>query len=180
MPPSAERRALYLAHALDEERHARAFRGRARELRGAPIWERPADFDALYERLGEIGFLAYVHRGERHGRAQFEAHQELLASRGDERGAALFEAILVDERRHERYTGELLRALVGADREVRAQLRKVALLSALWGWRRAGRAVAGLLFVVLANVLFLAIAPSALAYRLTRPRTHGWLPPGRR
>jgi len=175
--PSAARRALYLGHALDEERHARVFVARARELdphQGGA--EAAADFDALYERLGELGFLAYVHRGEHRGRRQFEAHREALLRRGDARGAAIFEAILADERRHEAYTHELLVELAGSAPAVSRALRRAALQEALWGWRRAGRGLSGLIFVCLSSLLFLTLAPMALYARL-RPSPKGWLTP---
>ncbi|MEO6950998.1 MAG: ferritin-like domain-containing protein [Polyangia bacterium] len=169
--PSAERRALYLSHALDEERHARSFAARARQLGlrdpGA------ADFDDLYERLGEVGFLAFVHRGEARGRAQFAEHRRVLLSRGDEQGARQFEAILVDEERHERYTGDLLSALTTTPRRA---LRAAALRDALWRWRRVGRFLSGLVFAVLASVLFVLLLPFSLADRL-RARHTGWRVP---
>ncbi len=178
---SDARRALYLRHALDEDRHARSFATRARELRAQPRGGRAdlraADFDALYDRLGELGFLAFVHRGEQRGRAQFEAQRDVLRARGDERGSALFAAILVDEIRHHEYTGRLLLELAGSRRAARALLRKIAVREAWWGWRRAGRVIARLLFSVLSGALFVLAAPLALAYRLSRPVPRGWLPP---
>ena len=166
--PSPERRALYLLHALDEERHARSFASRARQL--AQLDPGQADFDGLYDRLGEVGFLAYVHRGEARGRAQFAEHRRVLQARGDEQGARQFEAILVDEERHERYTGELLVALTHTPRR---ELRRAALREALWRWHRAGRVLSGLVFTVLASALFVMLLPFALVER-TRARQTGW------
>jgi hypothetical protein len=178
---SPARRALYLRHALDEDRHAHAFAARARELRhkaGLPATDgRRADFDALYERLGELGFLAFVHHGEERGHAQFVSHRDALARRGDTRGAALFSAILEDEERHARYSGELLRELAGSERAARAALRRVRLRELLWRWKRAGRLIAGLCFAVMTALLYVLIAPIALTYRVLRGRTRGWLPP---
>jgi hypothetical protein len=181
LTPSAERRALYLRHALDEDRHAHAFAARARELRAqAGLSAHPArgaDFDALYERLGELGFLAFVHHGERRGHAQFLAHRDELGRRGDARGQALFSAILEDEERHARYSGELLRALAGSETAARAALRRVRVRELLWRWKRAGRLIARLLFAVTSALLYLLIAPIALTYRALRGRAQGWLPP---
>jgi hypothetical protein len=179
--PSPARRALYLAHALDEDRHARTFSARARELRkvaGLPsIAPRQADFDALYARLGELDFLAFVHRGEVRGHAQFVGHREELARRGDERGRALFDAILVDESRHASYSGALLRELAGSEKAARKALRRAALREAVWAWKRAGRVVAGLLFTLLSTLLYVLLAPVALGYRALRRSPRGWLPP---
>lgn len=178
--PSDTRRAQYLTHALDEERHARTFFARARELRDGRVStdENAADFDALYERLGETGFVAYVHRGERRGRAQFEQHRSVLRARGDEQGARLFEAILVDEARHEAYTHALLLELAGSEASARAALRKAALREALWTWRRAGRNVSGLLFTIATSLLFLLLAPLHLLYR--NRKKPGWITRGAR
>lgn len=169
--PSAERRALYLLHALDEGRHARSFASRARQL--GQLDPGDADFDGLYDRLGEVGFLAFVHRGEARGRAQFAEHLRVLRARGDERGARLFEAILVDEERHERYTGELLSTLTPAPRRA---LRRAALRAVLWRWHRAGRVLSGVVFTVLASALFVVLLPFALVER-TRARQTGWRVP---
>src|SRR5258706_4060133 len=85
--PSAARRAFYLRHALDEARHARMFAARADQLAvergGTPAGAARADYEALFERLGEVAFLAFVHRGERRGRKQFEAHRDHFARSGD-------------------------------------------------------------------------------------------------
>src|SRR5262245_62042010 len=82
---SVTRRALYLRHAMDESRHATMFSRRSAELRrmrGQPAFGAPsADTERLFERLGEVGFLAFVHRGERRGRAQFEAYRDYFARR---------------------------------------------------------------------------------------------------
>jgi len=169
---SLSRRALYLRHALDETRHAAMFWRRAGELRGDRALPPPAaDTEALFDRLGELGFLAFVHRGERRGRRQFELYARHFARRGDARTAALFEAILVDEVRHERYTRELLVELAGGERPARAELRRAARWAAWRSYRRAGRALAGAVYVVLMTAIYLVAAPLAtLALRRRRAR----------
>jgi hypothetical protein len=179
--PSDARRALYLRHALDEDRHAHAFAARARELRraaGEPSKSSAtADFDDLYARLGELDFLAFVHHGERRGYAQFISHRDELLRRGDARGETLFSAILEDEARHARYSGELLRELAGSEKLARRALRRVIARELLWRWRRAGRWIAGLFFTALSALLYALLAPAAIAYRVLRRRPQGWLPP---
>ena len=69
-----QRRVLYLRHALDEERHARAFSHAARE-HGAAWAPLHVSSEDLFERLGEERFLAFIHRGERRGRMQFESYE---------------------------------------------------------------------------------------------------------
>lgn len=173
--PSAERRARYLRHALDEIRHAAMFARRANELRserGLPAAGPPrADSEALFERLGELGFLAFVHRGERRGRRQFEIYARHFARRGDARTRALFEAILGDEREHERYTRALLVELCGGERAARAQLAKAARWEAWRTWRRAGRALAHAVYAAGMTVVYCAFAPPvALGRRLSAAR----------
>ncbi len=174
--PSLERRALYLRHALDETRHAAMFWRRSTELRTAearpPYGPPSADTEDLYDRLGEARFLAFVHRGEQRGRAQFELYARHFARRGDARTEALFGAILADERRHERYTRELLVSLAGDERAARAELRRARWWEAWRTWRRAGRATAGAIYAVAMTVIYFVTAPwFALALRAGRPRT---------
>lgn len=183
---SPVRRALYLRHALDETRHARLLSGRSAELRreaGRAPYGRPvADTEELFERLGEIGFLAFVHRGEGRGRRQFEIYERHFARRGDRRTAALFRAILVDERRHEDYTRRLLVEVAGGERAARRALRRAGLWEAWRRWRRAGRALAGLTYGAAMTALYLVVVPLcwvplALGRRGGGRDAAGWLPP---
>ena len=175
--PCARRAALYLRHAGDESRHASLFARRSTELREARgrhgFGDPRADSEALYDRLGEVGFLAFVHRGERRGRAQFEAHRDYFERAGNQRERAMFEGILVDERRHERYTRELLVELAGGEREAALALRRAGRWEAWRIWRRAGRALSGRLYGLLMVGLWLACAPIGLALRAV-PRRRGW------
>lgn len=179
---STARRALYLRHALDEAQHAAMFARTANRLRRergrAPLGPPRADTEELFERLGELGFLAFVHRGERRGRRQFEVYRDHFRRRGDERTAALFETILADERRHERYTGELLAELAGGEQAAARALGRAGRWEAWRTWRRAGRFLSERLYVVLMAVLYVAVAPMALLVRAVRPVRRGWLPPG--
>jgi rubrerythrin len=173
--PSLARRALYLRHAVDETRHAGMFWRRANELR--PGFPPPvADTERLFERLGETRFLAFVHRGEQRGRQQFELYAKHFGARGDARTEALFQAILVDEERHERYTRELLVELAGGEAGARKELRRVALWQAWRMWRRAGRTLANGLFVLAMTAIYLVCGPiAAVGSRLRRDRRSGQL-----
>lgn len=161
---SLARRAAYLRHALDETRHAAMFARRANELRAArglpPSGPPRADSESLFARLGEARFLAFVHRGERRGRRQFEIYARHFARHGDDRTRALFDGILVDERQHEGYTHALLVELCGEAGAAR-ELRRAAAWEAWRTWRRAGRALAHGLYALLMTVLYLAITPLA-------------------
>lgn len=171
----AKRSALYIRHALDEARHARMFSQRSAEIlkqRGAgPPSPLRADADNLFTRLGEIGFLAFVHRGERRAREQFVVHIRQYKRNGDEKTAALLETVLEDEKRHETYTLELLIALCGSAKKAQRALRRAAAWEAWRLWRRAGRAISGVLYFGLMSVLYVAVFPFSLAVRfLLKPK----------
>jgi hypothetical protein len=179
---SGARRALYLRHALDEARHAQLFTLRSAELRGKrglpPLGFVRPDSEALYERLGEVGFVAFVHRGEQRGRRQFESYRAHFARTGDDRMRALFDAVLADERRHEEYTGALLRELAGGEAGAARALRRAALWEGWRSWRRAGRALAGAVYAVAMSALYVLLAPFALvARRQAAAARDRWAPP---
>jgi hypothetical protein len=183
---SEQRRALYLRHALDESRHAGMFWRRSTDLRVAvglsPLPPPVADTEQLFERLGERRFLAFVHRGERRGCQQFERYARHFDRRGDTRTRALFDAILIDERRHESYTRALLVELAGGERAARADLRWAALWEAWRTWRRAGRAAASAVYAVAMIAIYLVaglVAAIAVRAAARGARAHAaWqLPP---
>lgn len=179
LSPSPKRRALYLRHSLDEVKHARMYAQRSAELQRArgkePLYAPQADTEDLFERLGEVAFLAFVHRGENRARAQFEVHRRQFQRRGDEKTAAVFDAILGDEQQHASYTWDLLVELAGGPAEARRAVRKAAAWEAFRLWRRAGRALAGVLYTALMTALYLAIFPFAILVRAARPARGGWV-----
>ncbi len=176
--PSPDRRALYLRHALDEARHATVFTRASAEIRRSiglsPFGEPHSDCERLYERLGEAHFLAFVHRGERRGRVQFEVYRDYFARRKDERLAAVFAALIADERRHETYTLDLLRSLTKEERIARRHLRRLALWEAARAWRRSGQALSRVVYTAAMIVVYASLLPFALLVRLIRPARAGW------
>ncbi len=181
LTPSPERAALYTRHLLDETRHAQMFALRSSELRaqdGAPSLGFPnADIENLFERLGEVRFLAFVHRGECRGRHQFETYRDWFARRGDNKTRAMFDAIVRDETRHESYTRELLVELAGGEAKARRELTKAALWEAWRTWRRIGRFGAEKLYFAIMLVLYVLMAPFALLGAVARPARKGWTTP---
>jgi len=177
---SGARRVLYLRHALDETRHAQMFWRRSTDLRlaagTAPYPPPAADTERLFERLGELRFLAFVHRGERRGRQQFERYAAHFGDRGDARTRSLFEAILGDEHRHERYTRELLVELAGSERAAQAELRRAALWEAWRTWRRAGRVIATAIYTLAMIAIYLVAGSIAAVTRLRRRPVRWQLP----
>jgi len=178
---SPERRALYLRHALDEERHAAMFAAHSAELRremGRAPWGAPrATCEDLFAKLGEPGFLAFVHAGERKGRTQFIYYERYFERLGHNKLRALFTALIGDERGHEDYTLRLLRETEGQGRPAKRKLLRVRAWEALRMWRRAGQGVAGALYFVLMSVLYVSLLPLSLWVRITRPKPRGWLEP---
>lgn len=157
------RKAQYVAHAVDEARHAKMFTLRALELdpaRAADPSLFHVDFEHLFSSLGEARFIAFVHVGERRGRAQMQLFSdELLALEGtpraDPKTRALLEAVMKDEARHEAYSLELNRTLGGSLARAQAwELKR--------RWLRAGAAVTGAVFHAVTSLLYLLLAPVAL------------------
>ena len=176
---SPERSALYLQHALDENRHSRMFALRANDLRsgegksGFPFPQ--SDFENLFERLGEVRFLAFVHRGESRGRAQFETYKAWFAASGDNKTRAMFDAIVRDELRHETYTRQLLVNLAGGETQARRELNRAALWEAWRHWRRLGRSLAEGFYFGLMIGLYGLLAPFAALAAWLRPSPTGWV-----
>jgi hypothetical protein len=145
------RAATFLLHAADEARHARAFHMRAKDL-GYEA-ELQADFEHLYERLGEEKFLAFVYRGESRALKQFAVWRKWL---GDGRDRTILEAVLPDEERHASYTYEWSNA---------KSRRRVGGWEARRSWMRSGRAITGSLYTVVTMFVYLTLAPLALWVR---------------
>lgn len=157
-----QRRAQYLAHALDERRHADAFAARAvaldPDLRADPRLAQTS-FEGLFDQMGERRFLAFVHHGERRGVAQMRQYRRELAAlagtrRADPETLALFDAVIADEDQHEAYTHALCREL-GAS--------SVSAVTFEFGraWRRAGRSLAEAVFTGVTMALYVLLAPLA-------------------
>ncbi|MEM9190188.1 MAG: ferritin-like domain-containing protein [Myxococcota bacterium] len=180
LTPSVARAARYLRHADDEQRHERMFARRGtellREMTGDAALAPPmirADAAELFERLGEVGFLAFVHRGERRGRRQFEVHRDHFRDAGDRKTAALFETILVDERRHEHYARQLLVELAGSEAAAKKALRRVARYEWWDRFRRLGRPPAQAFYWASMLVLYLVSFPLTLWVWALRPVRRG-------
>lgn len=180
LTPSPARAAAYLRHADDEARHAQIFARRAQRLAAEAGLPAPgpvvADSERLFERLGELDFLAFVHRGEARACDQFTAYLTWFEGQGREHDRALFAAILTDERRHGEYTRALLIELAGGEAPARAALRRVARWELGRRWLRAGRAVAERVYVLTTLLVYLLCAPLALLVRLARPLRPGLHP----
>jgi len=157
------RAALYLRHATDERRHARALRARARELSAAHD-DTHADAEDLFAMLGERRFLAFVTLAERRGLSELSAHRRALSRCGDDRSASVLEAILIDEARHASYARELLEIHCGSARSARIALVLVALWEARGSIRRGSAAMGRGLYALLTGLLFIVLVPPLSIY----------------
>ncbi len=175
---STERRALYLRHAADEMRHALMFTRRSAELLRArgedPLGDPTADTLGLYERLGEEGFLAFVHMGEARACRELSRHQRTCERLGDDKSATMIRTILSDEERHASYTRAELAGLAGGDRGARRAILRATLWENVQRFRRMGRASAGLVYVVVMAALYVVSAPLAIFARRALPKQRGW------
>ncbi|NJM32920.1 MAG: ferritin-like domain-containing protein [Limnobacter sp.] len=160
---SPQRAAAYMRHMLDEARHARMFAARSAELRlqeGQPSLGYPvADTENLFQTLGELRFLAFVHVGEKRGRAQFETYRDWFEKQGDHKSGAMFAAIVRDELRHEQYTYDLLLELAGSEAQANKELRAVVLWETWRKWRRMGRFLAEKLYFAVMTFIYILWGP---------------------
>jgi hypothetical protein len=182
LTPSPQRRAAYVRHLLDETRHAQMFSRRSAELRreaGKPSLGHPrADTEDLFRMLGEVRFLAFVHRGEARGRKQFETYRDWFGRRGDEKSRKLFTAIEKDEAMHESYTWDLLVEMTGSVDAARKELRKAAMWEAWRTWRRAGRALTERAYFLIMVAIYMMLVPlTTLLVALVRRQRTGWALP---
>jgi hypothetical protein len=178
LTPSPVRAAAYLRHADDEARHAQMFGKRAKQLAQAAaipsLGPAQADCEQLFANLGELDFLAFVHRGEARAIVQFRSYIAYFESSGRERDASLFSTIIADETRHAEYTRALLLELAGDEATARKALRRVARWEAGRTWLRAGRFLAERIYVAAMLIVYVLSAPLALLVRRARPVPRGW------
>lgn len=180
-------RRKYFIHALDEARHSRLFARRAQAFGAERVRAKAALDDShtlqthgivggrpLFERYGELRFLAFVHRSEALAVEQFDVYRDLGLL--DDQTDQMLETILRDEHFHvgysrvelERYQRE------GRAAEVRTAARKV-LWSRPWeAWMRLslriGHVVTGLWMTLL---YLLVVAPFRLG---VQREASGWRP----
>lgn len=198
-----EIRGHLVRHAEDEARHAGLFHERWMELqdagaprtehgavsgagdRGSRVASRSAEevnahgfFPAgLFDEMGEVGFLTMLHVAEQRAAELFDRHHQAATRAGDARTAAIFEAILRDEKYHVAWTGKVLDRwrTEGRGAEVARGLSQAKRGRMLGSWRQLGlRSAAGFTQVLLMVLYWTLLAPFGLiASRRFRPRA-GW------
>jgi rubrerythrin len=174
-----ELRKTYLEHALDEGRHARMFRQMSLRL-GLPR-ERAAmmevgaiknqgiiDGDTLFERLGEIEFLAFVHDAEKRAGEQFKVYLESAYT--DSSTKASLKEIIKDEYFHISYSKTALEKY--APQQKNYLLRKVALQRYKERWLSFGYRIGIINAQIWLNILYFSlVAPFRL---FAKKEPSGW------
>jgi rubrerythrin len=178
-------RRKYLEHALDEVRHSVLFRNRVRAL-GAPTRAQAAAWNAnlltehgivggktLFERLGELEFMAFVYIAERDAVEQFRVYLDRRLP--DEGTRQMLEDILRDEAFHVSYSYAALERFRAEGREddVRRAIRQVHWRRIKEGWLRFSRDIGYAVSSVWIMLLYvLVIPPFRLLSRLETPGWH--------
>jgi hypothetical protein len=196
-----ELRAHVERHAADELRHARLFRARAAELAaehrlplaGPLAPDRVFDLSVarpglaldshgffvagLIDELGELAYVAMLHRAESRAAELFEDFRELTAD--DPATRAVFDDILRDERYHVAYTARFLERWRAGGRgaEVDEALGIADANRWLGAWKRLGaRSASGFSRAVLLVSYWTWIAPFALVAKRCA-LSSGWQAP---
>ncbi|MFL5443397.1 MAG: hypothetical protein ACJ78W_02725 [Myxococcales bacterium] len=184
-------RRLFLRHAQDEERHARLFRARSRELfrtlAGEAATGRAPGFEANFLAPGERGLddlhiesetdeslLAFLHLSEQAAARRFVIYQEALEH--DPGTRDVFREILHDEAFHMSYTHAQLARIAGA--RTRRRIWQ-ARLGRLWkAYLRMAAALAGVFGSLLLRIQYFVVLPPfvLLARRAARREPEGFSP----
>lgn len=178
-------RRLYLRHAQDEERHARLFRARGRELFLAAADGSRSSFEANFLAPGERGLddlrvesesdeslLAFLHLSEEAAAQRFVIYQEALEH--DPGTRDVFREILHDEAFHMSYTHAQLARIAGP--RTRRRIWQ-ARLGRLWkSYLRVAAALAGVLGSLLLRIQYFVLLPPfvLLARRAARREPAGF------
>ena len=174
-----EMRRKYLEHALDEARHARIFRQRALDL-GVPRHQAAlvdvgylSDHgiiagETLFERMGEIEFLAFVFDAESRGLEQFTVY--LGSSYTDSETRRALMEITKDEHFHKSYSRAALTKYDADNKE--KVLRTVVLRRYKEAWLRFGNIVGVFMSRIwLLLLYFFIVAPFRI---LSKKEASGW------
>jgi rubrerythrin len=180
-------RRLYLRHAMDEQRHAKLFRTRGRDilasLAGQPDeggfqanWLSPGERgldDLAVDQEQEDSLLAFLHLSEKAAARRFAIYHEVLTV--DPVTRAVFGDILKDEAFHMNYTLSQLKRVSPRKHGVRLWWAR---LTRLWkGYLRVASAIANVMGGVVLAVQYFVILPvfALMAKRAARRQLPGWV-----
>ncbi|MEM7182245.1 MAG: ferritin-like domain-containing protein [Spirochaetota bacterium] len=175
---SQERKSLYLRHARDEARHKALFRNMATRLLlksggGLSPWQ-AVDTEELFQSLGEVEFLAFVHLGEKGACLQFEEYRRYFAVKGKKELEQLFAELLIDESAHAAYSWQELLSLVGSRKRAQQVVNKMYFWKMGRSYLRLGRTVTRRIYWITMFIFYWFFFPIAIFLRFTQPLTKGW------
>jgi rubrerythrin len=178
-------RRLFLAHARDEQRHARLFRNRGLELHAE--YQRPVTVasaglvaggergldDLNVEDEDDRSLLAFIHLSESAAARDFASYRSVLGH--DPRTRAVFETILREEEFHMRYSRVELERVSGGNE--RADLWKARLRRVWKAYLRLAMGLANIISTVLLTLqYFILLPPFALFAKFAAVRDQpGWV-----
>jgi rubrerythrin len=180
-------RRLYLRHAMDEQRHAKLFRARGRDIFARlpaetgdgslqAHWLSPGERgldDLAVDKETEDSLLAFLHLSEKAAARRFATYHQVLTL--DPPTRAVFGDILKDEAFHMNYTLSQLKRV--SPRKHGARLWW-ARLSRLWkGYLRFASAIANVMGGVILAVQYFVILPlfALMAKRAAKRQLPGWV-----
>jgi hypothetical protein len=183
-------RRLFLRHAMDEQRHAEAFRSRGRAILAGVGAGRGGRFEANWLAPGERGLddlhvdaardaalLAFLHLSEKAAAGRFAVYRDVIADPGT---SDVFRSVLHDEVFHMSYTRtQLERVARGGERRHLWRARATR----LWkGYLRVATAIAAVLGTIVLLAQYFVVLPvfALAAKRAARRERPGWSAPVRR
>jgi rubrerythrin len=175
-----EMRRKYLEHALDEARHARIFRSRALALGISREKSALVEVgylgehgiiagETLFERMGEIEFLAFVFDAEKRGLEQFNVY--LNSESTDPQTKSALTEIARDEHFHMSYSRAALEKYGSGQKQ--SLLRKVVWRRYKEAWLRFSNIVGIFVSKIwLYLIYFIVVAPFRILARKEEPGWH--------
>jgi hypothetical protein len=181
-----EMRKKYFRHALDETRHSHLFKKRVVEMGGASgaaglhgggtsNMHDVVEGQTLFERLGELEFLAFVYIAEAEAVEQFKVYQDYRLM--DDKTEAMMEDILQDEYFHVSYSRAALEQYRknGREEEVKKAMKRVKRRRLGERWLIFANTIGDTVTFVMLTVLYtLLVGPGRLIARLEKG---GWTQP---
>ncbi len=181
-----ELRKKYFRHALDEARHSHLFMKRVMEMGGASgvaglhgggttNMHDVVEGQTLFERLGELEFLAFVYIAEAEAVEQFKVYQDHRLM--DDRTEAMMEGILQDEYFHVSYSRAALDQYreSGREEEVKKAMRRVKRRRLGERWLIFANTIGDTVTFVMLTLLYtIFLGPGRLIARLEKG---GWTQP---
>jgi hypothetical protein len=180
-------RRLFLRHAVDEDRHAKLFRARGRDILAGLSGDSRGDrFQANWLSPGERGLddlavdeeddgplLAFLHLSEKAAARRFAVYEEVLAA--DPTTRDVFRDVLKDEAFHMNYTLTQLKRVSPRKYGLRLWWAR---LSRLWkGYLRIATAIANVMGGIVLALQYFVILPlfALFAKNAAKREPRGWV-----